>query len=421
MALATFGTVHAQAAVTAAPPPAPAQQGAGDYFDSQPNKGPGDYQQPPLSKQEISMFLDEMKNVGREATQMLKQMKGANVAAELAQSLQNVTNEARQCIESVKGAPLSEETRTLMNDCRSKNLWNEVNDVRQEFVPPSEVKNALRDLDQQKRQVQQVRKQMGKAGGSTAAADELLARLDAMKQAITSAVGQNQRDAMQDFWDARVWDDVNNMRAAVDIPNELKRIEKEMSRMVKQSQTKPNTQALEFFGAQPAALQQLVQQKEGAIAEVKKLVASGDYEDAREVMNDSIHQGWSPGDFTHALDMIREIRRMLKNIRSTDVQQQVKDIVSPVVADFVEGNVRSARDTLVIVQEQVRRVEYTHSRSRYGGPGSDIDDKTMQAIEKLEQMIEAGGGGGGNGGQQFGPPMPKGDFPGGGFEQNFPG
>lgn len=357
------------------------------------------------------MFLDEMKNVGREATQMIKQMKGASVAAELAQSLQNVANEARQCIESVRGAPLSEETRTLLNDCRSKNLWNDVNEVRQEFVPPSEVKNALRDLEQQRRQVAQVKKQMAKAGASTASADELLSRLDAMKQAITTSVGQNQRDAMQDFWDARVWDEVNNMRAAVDIPNELKRIEKEMKRLSKAATGKQYAQALEFFGAQPETVARLVQEKEGAIAEVKRLVASGEFEDAREVMNDSIHQGWNPGDFNHALDMIREIRRMLKNIRNTEVQEQVKEIVTPVVADFADGNVRSARDTLVIVQEQVRRVEYSHTR--FGGRGGDIDNKTMQAIEKLEQLIEAGGGG-----QQQKPEFNGGNG-GGGFEQDF--
>ncbi len=401
------GAIHAQTISTTAPPqplPAATPQNTTsnqDYFDTPPNKS-GGYQQPPLSKQEVNQFLEEMKNVGREATQMLKQMKGAKVPTELPQTLQNVISEARQCIETVKVGALNDDTRQLINDCHQKNLFNDINDVRQEFVPPSEVKNALRDIDNQKRQIQQVKKQMTKAGGSSASADEIISRLDALQQAIQNAVGQNQRDAMQDYWDARMWEEVNALRAAVDIPKELKQIEKEMARLQKATTSKQYKEAVEFFGAQASTIAQLVEQKQGAITEIKSLVASGQYEDAREVMNDSIYQGWHPGDFMHALDMMKETRRMLKNIRNTEVQQTVKDIITPVVANFVDGNVRAARDTLVIVQEQVRRMEYTLGRSRSIGSGGDLDDKTLQAIEKLEQLIEASGGasGGGGGGDQ---------------------
>lgn len=357
-----------------------------DIFDSPPtyNKGPG---QQPLTKDEVKMFIEEVRNQGREATQLLKDMKGSTAPAELQQTLQKVVSEARSCIEKVQSGGLTEETRQIMNDCRAQNFWNDVNDARQDFVPPQEVKNIIREMSQKERELKSVRQQMAKLGVGTSTADDISAKITRMRKAVESASGQDQRDAMQEYYDARVWEEINDLRTSVEIPRELKRMEKDMARMAKVATAKQNSKAFEFFGIQPATIASLAEKKQESITNIKRLVSAGEFEDARDEMNDTVYQGWHPGDFIHAIEMLRDIHRMLRNIKAKEVQEQVKEVIVPLVEDITNGDVRRARNTLVVVQQQMQRIEFRYRRDSYGD-GMELDDRSQKALNKLEQLIE---------------------------------
>lgn len=371
-------------------PPAQPMPSESDEFDSPPSDKP---HQQKLTKQEMNQFKDEMKNLGREATQMLKQMKGAAIKQEWIDTVQGVISQARECINFAnKGA--SDETQQTINDCRGRNLWNDINDIRQEFVPPEEIKDVMRQINQNLKEVQRLKKQVAKYAGAIAAVDELTANIIAMQKAIQNTTGQDQRDAMQDFRESRTWDDIEKVRASVEVPKQLAQAERDLKRMQNAAGNKKYQDALVFFNVEPAAIQRLADDKTAGAAAVHKAIDSGNFEEARDLMNDNFHQSWWPGDLVGALDALREMHRALKSIRDESIRSQAKDLVGPVVGGLVAGDVRETNQILSQIRNQMGR--YMDMLNRRPD-GSDYEDRMEKIMSQLEELIDKTSNQSGNG------------------------
>lgn len=371
------------------PPPAPQLVPPPTLYEGgNSGEGEGGNSQPPVSAQEVRDFKRQFQENIKEAKQLLRQM-GTNAgAAEWKNSLNEVITQANDCIAKFSQAA-ADEQREIMSECWNLRLWENINDVRDQFVPPSEIRNVMQEIKNQTRDLARLKKQAAKvpsAGEVGALVDNLHAQIDVFKNNITNAAGRDQREAMRDYWDAQLWEEINKVRARVELPRELQQITKEFKRAQKQIATRSAKTAFAFFAVDENSLQSALLAKQAVIEQIGSLASQGNGEDAYQLMNEEIHQAWHPGDLSHLIGMLQEMSGNLKRIKDADIKEQIKVVMGPIIEAMNEGDYREAKEAMMQFSEQMRRYERVF-RPYYGGE-RDIDDRTMQALDKLEQIIQ---------------------------------
>ena len=377
--LAQAPTLQSTAPATVSPVPVEARE----VFESEAPSGP-----PPVSRREVSDFVKEYKNLQREASQLLKQMAKVKGAEPWRASLNEVVKGAGECLSNISRVSL-EEAGEVMEECRGQGLWDAMNEIREEFVPPQEINNVLREIKNQTRDLNRFKKQLVKAAGSVEMVNNLLAQLEVYKNNIVNASGRDQREALQEYWSANFWEEVNKVRAQVELPRELKNISRELAGLSKEAGRKNMQKVYQFFGIDEARLKSAIAGREELIKRVESLVQQGEGEEAFAIMQDEVYNqdGWHPGDVRHFLGLVREGYDRLRGIRDAEIKEQIMAIIAPIVEVFNDGAYREARDALVQFVEQLGRHE-TLLRPYYRGGERDIDEKTGQALERLESLIQ---------------------------------
>lgn len=320
---------------------------------------------------------------------MLKQLAKVKGAEEWQATLNETVSSATDCLNRLSQAG-DEGKREVMDDCWGLRLWDNLNEIREQFVPPQDIQNALREIKNQTRDLNRFKKQLAKTAGAGEAvqlADNLLAQLEVYKNNINNSAGRDQREALEDYWQANVWEEVNKVRARVELPRELKNISRELNGLKKDAKVKSLQKALQFFGVDAGKLQSGIDAKQATIEQINNLVNQGNFEEAFMLLQEDVHEGWHPGDARHFLGLLREAYERLKGVRDADLKAQVMAIIAPIADSFNAGDYREARDALVQFVEQMQKYERVF-RPYYRGGKREIDEKTAEALERLEALIQ---------------------------------
>ena len=80
----------------------------------------------------------------------------------------------------------------------------------------------------------------------------------------------------------------------------------------------PFEKAANFFGVDFKALQSAVAEKAQIVSDIESAVTNGDAETAQSLMQESIHNGWHPGDLRGLLDMMKGAYQQTKAIRDNE-------------------------------------------------------------------------------------------------------
>lgn len=373
-------TVNAQTVETKPVPTTPAVEADGN----------GNFDRPSISNQEIKDFQREFRDLQKQAKDMLQQiakLKNADVEG-WRTTLNGTISSATDCLNQFAQTP-ADDKRDIMDECRNMRLWEDMNDIREQFVPPQEIKQVLQEIKNQVRDLLRYKKQLPKsgAGGNTAELiNSLLLQLEAFKNNINNSVGRDQRDAMQEYRDAQMWEEINKVRAQVELPTEMKNVLRDLKIVVKQVKTKAYKNAFAFFAVDEEKMQSALDAKQATVEQIMNFINEGNAEDAFALVEDDIHQGWHPGDLRHFTDMLRETHRRLKMIKDADMQAQVKELLSSIIDTLNAGDIREARDAMIQFTDQMQK--YERLFQKYVGNGREMDDRTSQALEKLEALIQ---------------------------------
>ncbi|MBI5466176.1 MAG: hypothetical protein HY974_02725 [Candidatus Kerfeldbacteria bacterium] len=259
----------------------------------------------------------------------------------------------------------------------------------QDFIDPREVMNALRDMTMMRNELKRFSKQLAKSPGSTGDVTQvqsLLKNLDEFSQAIKAAQkgndNENLREALQEFWQAQLWDEINKIRAKVELPKELKTIEKELKRAQKLS-TQASFQKLGFNLENLKTNLEVMRQ---AYNEVTTKLQANEYEEAMEAMQ-QFHDNGHPGEITGVIYRLRDLQRFLKKIKDGDVRAQITEILQPVLESFNQGEFRDARELMDDAFPQLMQLGQVALRiqqSRTGNKGL-----MMEQFGELEEKIRA--------------------------------
>jgi hypothetical protein len=262
-------------------------------------------------------------------------------------------------------------------------------DQPQEFIDPREVKNALKEIGRMTSELNRFAKQAKQLPEALANIQTLRGKLQEFKTNITQASKQNDsgelRGAMQEFWEAQPWDEVNKIRVIVELPRELKLIDRELKRLEKLVAGK----SFPKVGLDASILKENLQQLREAYNNALAAQKGGDSEEVMEAM-EVFHEGGHPGEISSVIYRLRDIRRFTKSIRDKEVQEQINEILQPIIDSFNKGEFRDARELMDDAFDELTKLSNLALKiqRRRVGNREDMVDKFQALEEKIRSKIE---------------------------------
>lgn len=251
----------------------------------------------------------------------------------------------------------------------------------EDFVDPREVQQALREIKDQKKELTRLARQVKKLAGGESILGEINALLEQIigfENSINEGV--NLRDAIQEFRDAQIWEELNGIRAKVEIPREMAQWNKEIKKLEKLlKQKKYQNMGLDLT----AAGSKITEIKE-TLARVQEFYNSGDFESAMEEFND-VRQDFHPGEIMNVLQRMQELTNRLKSVKNAEVKQKVKEAFSEVINNFNEGEFRVARELMDESWNDIMQI--INQALSVGKKKGTSRQNILQMTDKLQNQI----------------------------------
>lgn len=248
-----------------------------------------------------------------------------------------------------------------------------------DLVDPRELKQVFNQFNDLKRQVKQVLK---KAQKQTAFANEvselnsLSSEIDGFSNAIRNAAPGDQREALQEFYDAQLWETLNSIRVKIELPQELKNIEKDLKRLEKLIASKKFSIEKVDLGIVRTAIDEI----KSAVAEARSQFEQGNFEDAREALQ-IIHEGSHPGEIFGILQQLRDMGQRLKRVKA-EVKEAFHEVLAPVYEAIQNGDFREANMMLQDIRNDLWRLfDKVKGKSR-------VNEDLQQKLQNLEDRLQ---------------------------------
>lgn len=278
-------------------------------------------------------------------------------------------------------APAPDQDRRILQQAPIKEEIIEEERVEIEFVDPREVKNALRDIKRMKTEIKSYIKKLGKLPNSAddiTNCNTMLSRLDAHYAAINQpAEDESLRDALQEYYDGQYWDEVNKIRAKVEIPKELKNIARDLKKVRKLITQK----AYQKLGLDLGAISAKLDNIQVAYDETQTKYAAGELEDAMDSLQE-IHD-CPPGEIMNMFYGVKEVKDQLKKIKNSEVKQIVEDLMGDVMDIIADGDYREASMALNEIRNGVMKLAAKFMKNSGG-----MNDEMRAKFDKFETLIK---------------------------------
>lgn len=356
-----------------------------DFYEARLWDEINDIRQQFVDPKEIKNAIQDIKRMQTELKRFQKQLAKVAGSDELKQLVNDLLSQSGVLADGIIKAPAGEQREALQNFYDAR-LWDEINDIRQQFVDPKEIKNAIRDIKRMQTELKRFKKQLAKIPGSDNSQQlvaELLSQSGALAEGINKAPFGEQREALQAFYDTQLWESINQIRARVELPKELKNI----ARDLKIVQKMPNQKTYQKTGVDLEKLKANIEQIAVIYELIKSTMEQGDWDAAWEILEEEVHQGGlHPGEVRHTMDRLRDIQQKLKQIKDPDIKAQVGEILGAIIETFNEGDFRGAREAVDQFLQQAQSME-TYLRRYVSGQKEQDDEKMVEMMEKLEEIV----------------------------------
>lgn len=337
---------------------------------------------------------------------------GYLIAADLAQEQGQTAVESVQpstAAPAPEVAPVKETCKVngveMPGPCSNYPPQGELQEVRMEEPPKPEIsdeereqmerqnlerwkQDRLREWRDQLREIAQVRRQLLRLKGS----QNEIAKLDSMKERIagcqsrlTSATeSEDIRDVIEgeecgDTGD--LWEEINRVRQAVELPRELNRIMLELKRLER-------TAALKW-AKKIVDLTPVVAEMKARHGEAKAAYQAGEYEDAMEIIRENFHERGNPGECQHALNMLRGFTESSRRVKDQELKSELQGLIDPVKEALAQGECRDARESAEAIQRelgpQIFKLILDNERRRKALP-SDLGDRIERVRQKFGEI-----------------------------------
>ncbi|MBI3638393.1 hypothetical protein HY227_01455 [Candidatus Wolfebacteria bacterium] len=259
------------------------------------------------------------------------------------------------------------------------------NDPR-DFVDPREVKEVLKQIKDIKREANRLVKKAKKLNLTEEInqLNEILSQVSNLEINIKNTSSESiDRDILQDFYDSQIWDKLNDIRVKIELPDEIKMMERDIKRLEKiitrKSFAVPD-------GVDVNKVKAKVEAIKNAIQEAKNNLAAGNLEDARESLQSIHEEGAHPGEMMGVLSRLSDIARQAKKIKSEEIRNEVMGIIKPVIDAVASDDYREANMLLNEIDQDLWRIlSMVKSKSSLS---EDIKNRIQSLEEKLQMKME---------------------------------
>lgn len=267
---------------------------------------------------------------------------------------------------------------------------------QEDFVDPREIMNALRDIKRQKVELRQLSRQVTRLKNVAGAAEmlakvkELSDQLAGFEANIKNPPGDmTQREALQEFWDARVWETFEELRVRIQLPREIADGKKALAKVEKMLKQKTFLK----LGLDMAKLQALVDKIKTIYSQAEAGLAANDIDAAKEAMQEIWEGGMHPGGLEGALHRIRGIKDMIRQIRDKEVIAAIEEMMAPVYEALYDGDFNEVHNVLQEYEDDLRRLANLIIRSRLKlnkveSKLSNLEGLIRGRFETLEQQAQ---------------------------------
>ncbi|MFH0779234.1 MAG: hypothetical protein V1928_00060, partial [Parcubacteria group bacterium] len=251
-----------------------------------------------------------------------------------------------------------------------------------EFVNPRDVQNALGEIKRMQSDMKRFIKQLKKIPNSAddlIFANDLLTQLNEHYGAIKNPPADvSLREALQEFWEARMWEEVDKIRAKVEIPKELTNIAKDLKKLKKTITLK----AYKNLGFNLDSMAESVAEMESAYNEAKSNYDQGNLEDAWSAM-ETFHSGMQPGEVMGVLNQTKEIKDRTRSVKNQEIKAMIDEVLGDVIESADAGEFRSANQALNEIRNELMKI-----MTKFAKQTSALDDKTRGKLDKLEGLLQ---------------------------------
>lgn len=270
-------------------------------------------------------------------------------------------------------------------------------DDERDFIDPREIQQILREIKQLKSEIKRIGNQLRKVAGTEAdiaSLAEMRSQLDKYQTAFSnsSASMSELRETAQDFRDSNFWEQFNRYRAKAELPQQIKQIASQLKRLEKMVKTKAVQNLGLDLGKVEASLAEIRQNLQA----VRENFNGGNYEEAMETMQ-YFHEGGWPGEIEGTIQRVREIKKMLNQVKDASIRAEVDKILQEVINTFNEGNYRDARETLDEYADDIQRLISQFLRAKRGRINKEesfskirgLEDLVKSKLQEVEERREA--------------------------------
>ncbi|OGG39769.1 hypothetical protein A3A21_02340 [Candidatus Jorgensenbacteria bacterium RIFCSPLOWO2_01_FULL_45_25b] len=261
-----------------------------------------------------------------------------------------------------------------------ENEFEEEGEDPGEYVDPREIQQAQKQISDLKRQAGQLLKKTAK---KTTLANETAELQNFLTELGTYAAGikEGSREALQDFYDAELWEKINVWRAKIEMPAEISKMEKDLARLEKLIAAK----TFQADGVDMGLVRSKIEEVKNAVSGAKSALSEEDAEGAREYLQ-VVYEGTHPGEMYGVLQQLREITKQLKRIKNAEIKQAVTEVISPAYEAISAGDFREANMALSEINKELFSLFGKLRRSRT--VNTDLRKKMQSLEQKLEGRIQ---------------------------------
>lgn len=253
----------------------------------------------------------------------------------------------------------------------------------QEIVDPREIQETLRQIKQLQFEVRNLTRQLVRVILANKAEvksklEDLTNKLGGFAQSIKNPPADlGQRGALQEFYDARLWEEMEGLRTVIQLPKELKDISRTIAKIERMLKMK----TFQKLGLDMARINQLFETIKISYRAANDAFNAGDLEGAREAMQTFWEEGMHPGGLEGALHRIRGIKDMLRMVRDKQIIAAIEELLAPVYEALYEGDFQEFHAVMGEYEDDLRRLMnlIVKKRLRY--------DKAESKLLELEDLI----------------------------------
>lgn len=262
---------------------------------------------------------------------------------------------------------------------------------QEEPISPAEIQQIKREVQQLKAQIKSILSQARKLqefSADVSSLNEISSNLDALSAALANAISDpaGTREAIQEYRDEEYWNILNEIRAKLEIPKEIKRHTASLRRLEKVLQVK-NVGTL---GLDLDLVRALVSEMKQALSNAQSQFAAGNIEEAKEAMQ--VFYENSPGDIEGVIYQIRDVKNRLNKIKDTSIRSQVDQILQEVVSAFNAGEYRDAREVMNQYFKELMQIIDQAIKAR--GSSRNFDRSKINALrQSIEGKLQQSGEG----------------------------